>query len=83
MSWPTTDSLYDASQAGVDDGQANVDLYAWFGKDPEYYGTVGLAWVGTACVNYYKTSFNEHRNTPVAMAWVKRFNVFIFLSRNT
>ena len=71
MSWPTTDSLDDAAAAGVEDGDANVDLYAAFGKDTEYYGVVGLAWVGTACINRYKTSFNEWRNTPTAMAWVK------------
>lgn len=70
VSWPSTDSLDNAAQAGVDDGQANVDMYAWFGKDTDYYGVIGLAWLGTICTSYYKTSFNEHRNTAAEMAWV-------------
>ena len=58
-----------------------VDLYAVFGKDPQYYGTVGLAWVGGACRGgrvrgqskpvWIGTSFNEYRNTASASAAVK------------
>ena len=72
VNWPSTDHLDDAAKAGQDDGDAKVDLYVWFGKDPDYWGTIGLAWVGTACVNYHKTSFNEWRKTPVENAYVRR-----------
>ena len=75
VDWPSTDNLKDASKAGWEDNDDTVDLYAWFGKDPEYYGTVGLAWVGGACNDYIKTSFNEYRNTPVATAMV-RMSIF-------
>ena len=59
------------SQYGKEDNDAKVDLYAAFGKDSEYYGTVGLAWVGGACREHDKTSFNEWRKTPVETAMVK------------
>ena len=56
-----------------------VDLYVTFGKDPNYYGTVGLAWVGTACKSDgYGTSFNEHRNTPAATAGVIIPSIFLY-----
>ena len=56
-----------------------VDLYVTFGKDPNYYGTVGLAWVGTACKSDgYGTSFNEHRNTPAATAGVIISSIFLY-----
>ena len=61
-----------ASEVGKKDGDAKVDLYVWFGKDSSYYGTVGLAWVGGACNEFIKTSFNEWRKTPTANAGVKR-----------
>lgn len=73
VNWPSClDFLADGSQYGVDDADPTVDLYAWFVDDPEYWGTVGVAWVGTACLPYYKTSMNEHRDTPTEMAWVRR-----------
>lgn len=68
--WPNTDYLDEASDEGVADGDEKVDLYAWFGKDPAYYGTVGLAWVGGACKKRSETSFNEWRKTPVQTAMV-------------
>jgi len=61
--YPSTDYLDTWSQIGKDDGDKKVDLYCAFGKDSSYYGTVGLAWVGGACNDYIKTSFNEYRNT--------------------
>ena len=68
---PNTNSLNDWSQIGQDDADPKVDLYCAFGKDPEYWGTVGLAWVGGACNDYTKTSMNEYRNTPAETAMVK------------
>jgi len=67
---PSTDYLNNWSQYGKEDNDAKVDLYAAFGKDSEYYGTVGLAWVGGACREHDKTSFNEWRKTPVETAMV-------------
>jgi hypothetical protein len=77
---PSTDYLDHWSQDALADVANNpkVDLYVTFGKDTEYYGTVGLAWVGGACSkgnNQYGpmwsgTSFNEYRNTPTATAEV-------------
>ena len=58
------------SQIGKDDGDKKVDLYVAFGKDSSYYGTVGLAWVGGACNDFIKTSFNEYRNSPSETAMV-------------
>lgn len=68
--WPNTDYLNQASQAGVEDNDPDVDLYAWFGKDKDYWGTVGLAWVGGCCKTHDKTSFNEWRKTAAATAMV-------------
>jgi len=68
--YPSTDYLDTWSQIGKDDGDKKVDLYVTFGKDSSYYGTVGLAWVGGACNDYIKTSFNEYRNTPSETAMV-------------
>jgi len=83
---PSTDSLNNWSLYAMGDVANNpkVDLYAVFGKDPQYYGTVGLAWVGGACRGgrvrnedgsimgpvWLGTSFNEHRNTASATAAV-------------
>ena len=69
--WPSTDHLTTAAGVGQADADDKVDLYAWFGKDSEYYGTVGLAYVGGACTDFIKTSFNEWRSTPTQTAWVK------------
>jgi len=68
--YPSTDYLKTWSQIGKDDGDKKVDLYVAFGKDSSYYGTVGLAWVGGACNDFIKTSFNEYRNSPSETAMV-------------
>ena len=78
--YPSTDYLDTWSQIGKDDGDKKVDLYCAFGKDSSYYGTVGLAWVGGACNDYIKTSFNEYRNTPSETGMV---DIFIMLKHNT
>jgi len=70
LNLPSTDYLNNWSQYGQDDADSKVDLYVAFGKDSEYYGTVGLAWVGGACNKFIKTSFNEYRNTPSESAMV-------------
>ena len=80
VNWPSTDNLNDASKAGWEDNDRSIDLYAWFGKDPQYYGTVGLAWVGGACNQFIQTSFNEHRKTPVETAMVNLHNFSSYLS---
>merc|ERR1712001_4408 len=46
---PSTESLRTWSQYGQDDADPKVDLCCAFGKDSDYWGTVGLAWVGGAC----------------------------------
>ena len=78
---PSTDSLDAWSAIGQSDADPKVDLYAAFGKDPQYYGTVGLAWVGGACNKYIKTSFNEWRKTPVETAMVRLHNFYFNSSR--
>ena len=80
--YPSTDYLDTWSQIGKDDGDKKVDLYVTFGKDSSYYGTVGLAWVGGACNDYIKTSFNEYRNTPSETAMVNTFTIFIHNTYN-
>lgn len=70
VNWPSTAHLNDASKAGFEDNDPSVDLYAWFGKDSSYYGTVGLAWVGGACNSYSQTSFNEWRKSAAETAMV-------------
>ena len=62
--------MFTWSEYGEKDNDAKVDLYAAFGKDSEYYGEVGLAWLGGCCNQYYKTSFSEWRETPVETAYV-------------
>ena len=74
--YPSTDYLDTWAQIGQDDADPKVDLYAAFGKDPSYWGTVGLAYVGGACNDFIKTSFNEWRKTPSATAGVKCNNTF-------
>ena len=71
VDWPSTEYLSQAADVGQADADDKVDLYAWFGRDPEYYGTVGLAYVGGACNDFIKTSFNEWRKTATETAWVK------------
>lgn len=68
--YPSTDYLETWSAIGQADADDKVDLYATFGKDPSYWGTVGLAWVGGACNDYIKTSFNEWRATATENAMV-------------
>ena len=58
------------ADVGKADADPKVDLYTCFGKDSAYYGTVGLAYVGGACKERSKTSFNEWRKTPTATAMV-------------
>jgi len=53
---------------GEEDADRKIDIYIAFGKDSEYYGKVGEAWVGGACKPYLKTSMNEWRRTPVETA---------------
>jgi len=83
---PSTDSLNDWSIYNYGDSlnSPKVDLYVVFGRDPEYWGTVGLAWLGGACSAnrvrqednsiigpvWLGTSFNEWRNTASATAAV-------------
>jgi hypothetical protein len=70
VSWPSTDSLDDAAAASEEDNDYAVNMYAWFGKDTAYYGTVGLAYLGGTCTYTQRASFNEWRNTPVETAMV-------------
>jgi len=70
VNWPSTEYLETAAGVGVADADARVDLYCFFGKDKDYYGTVGLAYVGGACNEKWKTSFNEWRKTPTETAGV-------------
>ena len=78
MDWPRCeDNTYDALQAGLEDGDPRVDLYVWFGKDPEYYGSAtntcaGKGYLGGAC-GPKRLSFNEWRKTPAQMSLVSRY----------
>ena len=68
---PSTNFLEEWSLIGKSDGDPKIDLYAAFGKDSSYYGTIGLAYVGSACRTRYMTSFNEWRRTHSGTAFVK------------
>ena len=68
-----------AATVSEEDGDDRVDLYAWFGKDTSYYGTVGLAYVGGACTEGIRASFNEWRKTPVETAMVRRCLLKLYL----
>ena len=60
---------------GQTDADDRVDVYAAFGYDPCTAGscTVGLAYTGTACTSYYKTSFNEYQGTATEDAYVNTY----------
>ena len=80
MSWPSTDYLETAAAVSEEDGDDKVDLYAWFGKDYDYYRTIiGLAYVGGACTEGIRASFNEWRKTPVETAMVRRCLLKLYL----
>ena len=53
---------------------SDAHLFVYMCKDPEFYGVVGLAWVGTLCGpsswKGYKASINEKRESAVASAEV-------------
>ena len=64
-------------QIGKDDNDDRVDLYAAFGYDPCTSAdgcAVGLAYTGTACESYYKTSFSEYQGTASEDAYV---NIYV------
>ena len=66
--------MYDAADVSVADADPKVDLYTWFGNDPDYYGgEVGLAFLGGCCKDYSKTSFIEWRKTTVETAGVNLY----------
>ena len=53
---------------------SNAHLFVYMCKDPAFYGTIGLAWVGTLCGpnswKGYKASINEKRASAVSTAEV-------------
>jgi len=53
---------------------SNAHLFVYLCKDPAFYGTIGLAWVGTLCGpnswKGYKASINEKRASAVSTAEV-------------
>ena len=73
-----------AAEAGLADGDPKIDLYAWFGKDKDYGGVVGMAYLGGACRDESKTSFNEWRKSATANAYVRltntNFLIFNFIN---
>ena len=64
---------------------SGADLGVFMCKDPAFYGTVGLAWVGTMCKTYYSgynAGVNEKRENVLAtsevnhQSFIKRNNEF-------
>ena len=53
---------------------SNANLFVYLCKDPNFFGVIGLAWVGSLCVGDnlkgYRTSINEKRENAVATAEV-------------
>ena len=52
---------------------SGADLGVFMCKDPAFYGTVGLAWVGTMCKTYYSgynAGVNEKRENVLATSEV-------------
>ena len=47
-------------------------------KDPQFFGTIGIAWVGTLCRSNnwkgYKASINEKRESAISSAEVRIIN---------
>ena len=53
---------------------SNAHLFVYMCKDPQFFGTIGIAWVGTLCRpnNWkgYKASLNEKRESAISSAEV-------------
>ena len=54
---------------------ADANLWVYLCKDPEFYGTIGLAWVGTLCSDQwlkgYRAGINEKRENVLVTAEVR------------
>ena len=59
---------------------SNANVHVYMCKDPQFFGTIGIAWVGTLCSsdNFkgYKASINEKRESAVASAEVRHLTTF-------
>ena len=58
---------------------SGADLGVFMCKDTEFYGVVGLAWVGTMCKTYwpgYNAGVNEKRENILATSEVKNADCF-------
>lgn len=62
--WTAETSLGTVRQYVAGDTDAN--LYAFLCADPEYMGTVGIAYVGAVCDKNFHTSITEWRKTEAA-----------------
>ena len=54
---------------------ANANLWIYMAKDPNFFGVIGVAWVGTMCKgwakpNGYTASINEKRSNALTSAEV-------------
>ena len=53
----------------------DANLWVYLCKDPEFYGTIGLAWVGTLCSDLwlkgYRAGINEKRENVLVTAEVR------------
>ena len=61
---------------------SGADLGVFMCKDSAFYGTVGLAWVGTMCKTYYSgynAGVNEKRENVLATSEVKHQSTLIWL----
>ena len=63
---------------------SNAHLFVYMCKDPQFFGTIGIAWVGTLCRpnNWkgYKASINEKRESAISSAEVRIIkNVYAML----
>lgn len=72
--WKATGSDLEGSIKTIAaNSNADAQLWVFMCKDPQFYGTIGIAWLGTVCVSYwpgYQTSINEKRESTLATSEV-------------
>ena len=75
-SWKADGNILRASVKDITtSSSSNAHLFVYMCKDPQFFGTIGIAWVGTLCRpnNWkgYKTSLNEKRESAISSAEVR------------
>ena len=69
------DILRNSIKAITASSTSNAHLFVYMCKDPQFFGTIGIAWVGTLCrsnfLKGYKASLNEKRESAISSAEVR------------